>query len=35
MAPVLAFSVNPGGRVPTVIENVYGGMPPLACNEEL
>jgi hypothetical protein len=35
MAPVEVFSVNPGGSDPDVIENVYGGTPPLAVNDEL
>jgi len=35
MAPVLGFSVKPGGRLPAVIEKVYGGVPPVATSAEL
>ena len=34
-APVLVFKVNPGGSDPLVMEKVYGGVPPVATNEEL
>lgn len=30
IAPVLAFSVSPAGKLPTVMLQVYGGNPPLA-----
>jgi hypothetical protein len=33
MTPVVAFTLNPAGRV--VVENVYGGMPPVAVNDLL
>jgi hypothetical protein len=35
MAPVDGFNVKPGGSEPLVIENVYGGTPPVAINAEL
>jgi hypothetical protein len=35
IAPVDEVSVRPVGRLPTVIENVYGGVPPLADSAEL
>jgi hypothetical protein len=35
IAPVDGFSVNPGGSEPLVIENVYGGTPPVATSDEL
>ena len=35
IAPVVAFRLKPGGRVPLLIENVYGEMPPVAVSEEL
>ena len=35
MAPVLAFSVSPGGKEPELMANVYGLVPPLAANDEL
>src|ERR1700690_151313 len=35
MAPVDALSVKPGGRVPVMIENVYGATPPVAISAEL
>ena len=34
-APVDALSVKPAGSEPLVIENVYGGMPPVATSAEL
>ena len=30
MAPELAFNDNPEGRVPTVTDQVYGVVPPVA-----
>ena len=35
MAPVVAFSVKPGGRLPARIEKVYGGTPPVTTTAEL
>jgi hypothetical protein len=35
MAPVEVFKVNPVGSEPLVIENVYGGTPPVATSAEL
>ena len=35
IAPVVGFKVNPGGSDPLVIENVYGGAPPVATSAEL
>ena len=35
MAPVLAFSVSPGGKKPELMENAYGVVPPLAANDEV
>jgi hypothetical protein len=35
MAPVEGFSVKPVGSEPLVIENVYGGTPPVATKAEL
>ena len=35
IAPVVELSVRPVGRDPAMIENVYGGTPPLAVNAEL
>jgi hypothetical protein len=35
MAPVETFSVRPVGSEPAVMENVYGGTPPVATNAEL
>ncbi len=35
IAPVEASRLNPVGRPPDVIENVYGGTPPLATSVEL
>ncbi len=35
IAPVDAFSVRPGGKEPELIENVYGGTPPVAFRNEL
>ena len=35
IAPVEAFNVNPGGNDPLMIENVYGGVPPVATSAEL
>jgi hypothetical protein len=35
MAPVDGFSVKPVGSEPLVIENVYGGTPPVATSAEL
>jgi hypothetical protein len=30
MAPLLAFKLRPAGRLPTVMDHVYGVTPPLA-----
>jgi hypothetical protein len=35
MAPVDGFRVRPAGSEPLVIENVYGGTPPVATSAEL
>ena len=35
MAPVLGFSVRPGGRLPAIIENVNGACPPVVASAEL
>ena len=35
IAPVEVFSVKPGGNEPLVMENVYGGTPPVATSAEL
>jgi hypothetical protein len=35
MAPVARLSVNPVGKVPSVIENVYGKVHPDATRDEL
>jgi hypothetical protein len=35
IAPVVGFNVSPGGRLPALIENVYGGTPPAAISDEL
>lgn len=32
ITPVVAASVSPAGRFPDVIDHVYAGVPPLACN---
>jgi len=32
MMPVVAASVRPAGRLPTLIDHVYAGVPPLACS---
>ena len=32
ITPVVAASVSPAGRLPDVIDHVYAGVPPLACN---
>ena len=34
MAPVDELSVRPDGRLPAVIEKVYGGVPPAATRDE-
>ena len=34
MAPVEGFSVRPVGSAPLMIENVYGGTPPVATKAE-
>ena len=34
IAPVMGFRFSPGGNEPAVIENVYGGVPPVAVSEE-
>lgn len=31
--PVLAAKVRPAGRLPAVMDQVYGEAPPLACRE--
>jgi hypothetical protein len=33
MIPVVASRVSPAGRLPAVIDQVYGEVPPLACRE--
>ena len=35
IAPVEVFSDKPGGSEPLMIENVYGGTPPVATRAEL
>ena len=35
IAPELAFSDNPAGKVPTVTDQVYGGVPPVAASVAL
>ena len=35
MAPVDELSVKPAGNEPVMIENVYGGTPPVATSDEL
>ena len=35
MAPVLMLSVSPVGSEPVVMENKYGGVPPVAVSAEL
>jgi hypothetical protein len=35
MAPVEEFSVKPAGSEPLMMENVYGGTPPVAIRAEL
>ena len=35
MAPVEGFSVKPVGSEPLVMENVYGGTPPVTTSAEL
>jgi hypothetical protein len=32
IAPVDAVSVRPVGRLPDVIDQLYGAVPPVACN---
>jgi hypothetical protein len=32
MIPVDAAKLSPSGRVPEVIDQVYGAVPPVACN---
>jgi hypothetical protein len=32
-APVEAFKLKPGGKLPDVIENEYVGVPPVAGNK--
>ena len=32
IVPVVAANVKPAGRLPDVIDHVYAGVPPLACN---
>jgi hypothetical protein len=34
IAPVVVFRVKPGGRLPELIENVYGATPPLRTSVE-
>jgi hypothetical protein len=35
MAPVVVFKLKPVGKEPVIIENVYGGTPPVAASAEL
>jgi hypothetical protein len=35
MTPVLAFRVSPAGRVPALIDHVYGVIPPVAATVAL
>ncbi|MFZ0226274.1 MAG: hypothetical protein WAL41_04850 [Mycobacterium sp.] len=35
MAPVDGFNMSPGGSEPLMMENVYGGTPPVATSAEL
>ena len=35
IAPVEAFNVSPVGNDPLMIENVYGGVPPVATSAEV
>jgi hypothetical protein len=34
IAPVLGFSVSPGGSEPLLMEKVYGAKPPVATSDE-
>ena len=31
ITPVLGFRLNPGGKLPDVMDQLYGVLPPVAC----
>jgi hypothetical protein len=35
IAPVAAFNIRPGGKVPLVRVHIYGGVPPVAAKTAL